>query len=481
MRPIEIALVSALVLGCAAELFGVGRRTRVSVILVAGLLAAWHMIAEGPHFQLLPAYLVLCLLIVMEAFPARRTRFTVSMSAGIGLVLCFAAAVLSYLIPMFSLPKPTGPYAVGTTTLYLTDTNRHEESSDDPNAKRQLVVQVWYPAAPSQNHLAAYRRWAEGKIQNSYQSVLWTNSRTDAPVSTEGAPFPILLFNHGWGGRRTQNTFLTEDLASHGYVVASIDHTYNAARVQLADGRIVVGNMSWVDFMGGGRSAQQIMDSWNKELDRWTADEIFVLDRLIGEDKNAQSPFYNRLRTDIAGAVGHSFGGAASIQVGGADPRIKAAVNLDGWILGGLKNRTANQPILLMYEDIRPDPSKLNSPDPGERTETQLDLYDENVVNSSLKQFGGYRLYIRGTTHEDFTDLPLSSPLRRLSHRGLNAPARMEDMVRSYVLAFFDQELKGKNSPLLGRDKASPFGEVTFESWTPAATKDVGKPVAATH
>ncbi len=56
---------------------------------------------------------------------------------------------------------------------------------------------------------------------------------------SEVPPFFVLLFNHGWAGRRTQDTFLTEDLASHGYVVAAIDHTYNSVRVALPGDRIV--------------------------------------------------------------------------------------------------------------------------------------------------------------------------------------------------------------------------------------------------
>jgi predicted dienelactone hydrolase len=53
-----------------------------------------------------------------------------------------------------------------------------------------------------------------------------TNSCLDAPI-TEGA-HPVILFSHGYTGAFTDYTFIFEDLASPGYVVASVDHTYEA-------------------------------------------------------------------------------------------------------------------------------------------------------------------------------------------------------------------------------------------------------------
>jgi hypothetical protein len=77
------------------------------------------------------------------------------------------------------------------------------------------MVQVWYPAEFSGAPLAPYRRWDEVTKLSSYVGVLKTHSHRDAPVSKGGALFPVLIFNPAWKNQRTQNTFQTEDLASH--------------------------------------------------------------------------------------------------------------------------------------------------------------------------------------------------------------------------------------------------------------------------
>ncbi len=59
---------------------------------------------------------------------------------------------------------------------------------------------------------------------------------------------------------------------------------------------------------------------------------------------DSKSFWYGRLNTERAGAFGHSFGGAASIQICTVDPRIQSALNMDGWTFGDIQRRAANQP-----------------------------------------------------------------------------------------------------------------------------------------
>ena len=65
-----------------------------------------------------------------------------------------------------------------------------------------------------------------------------TWSLVDAPPRT-GAPLPVLLFSHGYTAHPSAYTALLEDLASHGYVVLSVVHPYEAMAAALADGRVV--------------------------------------------------------------------------------------------------------------------------------------------------------------------------------------------------------------------------------------------------
>jgi predicted dienelactone hydrolase len=417
---------------------------------------------------MLPVLAGLVLLVIWQLIPsairasrymAMKNRVAVSIA-----VLSMTSFGLLLLVPMFSLPKPTGPYPVGTRIIYLKDPGRMEHEG----LPRELIVQLWYPAASSKNHLAAYQRMPETSLATSYRSVLWSDSRKDAPFATNGGPFVVLLFNHRWGGVRTQDTFLTEDLASHGYVVAAIDHSYNAGRVAMPDGRVIQDALGYEPIDVTKHTADQIRDAWNKELTKWVADEIFVLTALQNENLNQKSFWFGHLDTSRAGAFGHSFGGSASVQVCSVDARIRSALNMDGWTFGDIHRRAADQPIMFMYGTANiPGPQDLNSKDPAARTEADLDVNDAKQIDSSLRQYGGYKLYVNDASHLDFTDHALVSPWRNWTERGHISPSRIQTIVRAYVLAFFDETLRGQKPPLLQTGNSSPFPEVQIEQFIP--------------
>lgn len=468
MRLFEVILIVILLAAAIAQMTKSFPGWSRPLTVLAVLVAFWHVIHEGTHWQMFPVLAGLILLVAWQLIPAsRRTSRYAAMRKPVTVavaVLSIATFGMLLIVPMFSLPKPTGNYPVGTRIVYLKDSSRTEDKAEKPGTPRELMVQIWYPADPSNNHLAAYERLSETIPATSYRSVLWTNSREEAPVATQGGPFPVLLFNHAWGGRRTQDTFLTEDLASHGYVVASIDHTYNASRVVLPGDRVI-------DDIGGGdaidpdlHSASEITAVWNRELSTWVADEIFVLNTLQSDDLDEKSPWHGRLDTRRAGALGHSFGGAAAVQLCSVDPRIQSALNMDGWTFGDIRLRAANQPAMFLY-GITSSAGQQDSNAVG--AEAELDTTDRNEVDASLRQFGGYKVSISNTSHMDFTDHPLVSPWRGWTRPGHISPARIQTIVRAYVLAFFDQTIRGANPSLLQPGTPSSFREVQIEHWNP--------------
>jgi predicted dienelactone hydrolase len=467
MRLFEVILILALLAAAIAQVTKSAVGWSKPLTGLAALVALWHILHEGTHWQMLPGLTGLILLVAWQLIPASRqtsryaaTKKPVAVAA---LLLSMATFGLLLIVPMFTLPKPTGTYPVGTRIVYLKDSSRSEDKAVKPGTARELMVQLWYPADSSNNHLAAYERLSETIPITSYRSVLWTNSKEDAPVATHGSPFHVLLFNHAWAGRRTQDTFLTEDLASHGYVVASIDHTYNASRVALPGGRTI-------DDIDGGdaidpnlHSANEVIATWNKELTKWVADEIFVLNALQSDNLDQKSPWYGRLDTQRAGALGHSFGGAAAVQLCSADSRIQSALNMDGWTFGNIRQRAAHQPTMFLYGITNTE--RPQNPGVG-RAEAELDTTDRNEVDASLKQFGGYKVSISNTSHMDFTDHPLVSPWRSWMRPDHISPTRIETIVRAYVLAFFDQTVRGANPSLLQSGTSSPYHEVQIEHWS---------------
>ncbi|HXC62289.1 MAG TPA: hypothetical protein VNV63_06410, partial [Nitrospiria bacterium] len=146
----------------------------------------------------------------------------------------------------------------------------------------------------------------------------------------------------------------------------------------------------------------------------------------------------------------------------------RSALNLDGWTFGDIHHRASNQQIMFLYgtkHGLRPQ--DLSSKDPAVRTEAELDVSDAKQIDASLKQYGGYRLYVDTASHMDFTDHSLVSPWRNWTEPGHISPARIQTIVRAYVLAFFDETLRGGKPGLLQSGNSSPFHEVQIEEFSP--------------
>jgi predicted dienelactone hydrolase len=366
---------------------------------------------------------------------------------------------------MFTLPEPTGPFATGTRVEHLVDPVRMETHVAGIAHPREIMVQIWYPATPSHQPLASYRRRRETTLLSSYMGVLRTHSYRNAAVATSGAPFPVLLFNPAWTGHRTQNTYQVEDLASHGFVVVGVDHTYNSRPVAFPDGRVIWSTdvHDIADFQHT-TVAEQIAIG-NTEVHIEAGDDALVLNALAAANLDPGSPWFHRVNANDAGAFGHSFGGAVAAEVCYQDPRVKAALNEDGWMFGEVATRGLDKPYLVMNDDGPSiTASQLQSKDAQTRRESKLTEIDIDNLNHTFRAFGGYQLMIRGSRHFDFTDRPLYSPIRRLTEAGTISPMRAHEIVEAYTLQFFSHTLQGKSAPLLAAN-GSPYKEVQFENW----------------
>src|SRR5262245_23925883 len=131
-------------------------------------------------------------------------------------------------------PGPTGRYAVGTFSVMLSDPGRNNPFLNDVS-RREVLVRFWYraprpgPCTPAPYMLPRVSRYLSEKLGISAPE-LRTNSCYQAPVLS--GRHPVVLASHGYTGMLTDYTFLFEDLASHGYVVASIAHPYESTAVE---------------------------------------------------------------------------------------------------------------------------------------------------------------------------------------------------------------------------------------------------------
>lgn len=288
--PMNLSLLEILTLLSAATLV-VARWlpavARPRVTIAAGavfLLAAIALCVTGIRWQLLP---VLAGAVVAAPFAfsplvrsrARRVRWWLALPGSLacaGLIATGPVTAWAFPVPVF--PVPSGGFAVGTRVLQWTDPDRAETFTADPLDRRTVVAQLWYPAqnSPADAPRAQYLGRTEDEARTVSEALARgvglpgflldgiprarTHAIPDAPVAAEGGRFPVVLFSPGSSGVRTQNTAWAEELASHGYVVAALDHPYDSAAVVLSDGRTITSATVSMRRPCRGRTARRRLD-----------------------------------------------------------------------------------------------------------------------------------------------------------------------------------------------------------------------------
>jgi predicted dienelactone hydrolase len=339
-------------------------------------------------------------------------------------------------------------------------------------SKREVVVQAWYPASCSGTRsallrhllpyrgLAPYRRWKETTPLSSYQRFVWTHSCQNGAVAA-GGPFPVLLFNPAIDGRRTQSTFLMEELASYGYIVFALDHPYSTGPIELADGTVLGTPPSPIEPLGqiGFDRAYQIL---NRLVNTQTADTLFVLNTLEQWNRAPSNLFYGRLDLDRIGTLGHSLGGSVAAETAVVDPRIRAVFDMSGPLLSRARSTGVTTPFFFMTEHVPLlNAAQLARLRPDARVDAEMDVADFKVLMPMLAEHGEYYAELPTGNHASFTDRPSFSPYVRFGGSDPAETARLDPIIRQYAVAFFQQTLRGQPAPLL-QQQPSPYPGVQF-------------------
>jgi predicted dienelactone hydrolase len=473
MRPLELAIflldLACVILPLLARPSGKAWRWLAWLSPLACITMGVQLVVERYRWQMVSLYALTIVLLglrlprLLRSTPGlvrqRRRRAWAGGLAGV-LVLVVAAAPL-VLFPVPRLPAPGGPYAIGTVTFQWTDPTRPEIYTDDPNDVRTIMVQMWYPATPAPGaHTAPWmdrldvagptiaRFLGLPSFFLDHVGLVNTNSYPNAPLNPVEGPYPVVIYSHGWNGFRTVNLNQSEALASHGYIAVAVDHTFGAMLTVFPDGRVAPNNPAALP----PEIPKDAYDLGIQKLEAtYAADLRFVLDQLALVNSGAiPSPLTARLDLARVGLYGHSTGGGAVVIACSQDKRCRAGLGMDAWlepvpppvIAQGL-----SQPFLFM------------------RSEVWATAKNDALLNTLFvgAQTDAYRMTIRGTKHNDFSMLPLLTPLApALGLKGPIDGQRGMAIITSYLLAFFDHTLKGQARPLL--DGPSPsHPEVTFE------------------
>jgi dienelactone hydrolase len=303
-----------------------------------------------------------------------------------------------------------------------------------------------------------------------------TNSY-DAGISPAMDPYPVVIYSHAFIGLPTENTILMEELASQGYIVFSIGHSYETIVSVFPEGEVVGTDYEYIfevyddnyeqeaqlyedydqaasleEKMEIIRKIAVVDESSNAMISARIADAILLMDEL--EILNSSNGiFAGMLDLDNVGIMGYSLGGSTAINASISDRRFKAAINIDGWPYGEplVSDKVMTQPFLLIN-----NAAEYNG-------EVEILARDMQLARTAGD---AYSLTIEETEHTNFWDFPMFFKIYKyLGYWGPIDALRLAEIENAYVTAFFDQYLKGEDVPLL--DGRSAFSEVEFEVKVP--------------
>jgi predicted dienelactone hydrolase len=224
-------------------------------------------------------------------------------------------------------PSPTGASAVGTRELRLVDATRADPFRSD-GSKRELLVRLWYPTSAESGCVAA--PYTSPQVWSYFSTLVGvalpqvaTHSCLNASVAESA--HPVVTLTHGFTGTFTDYTFLAEDLASRGYIVASVDHTHEATAVEFPDGRLETSVFGSHLTKYTRSDAGTLGFAVAVRLD----DLRFVLDELARLNAASGGDLGGRFDLSRIALVGHSLGGLTTLRALEVDPRFKAGVMLD--------------------------------------------------------------------------------------------------------------------------------------------------------
>lgn len=313
-----------------------------------------------------------------DDFPKKRFSGGMGIMAFVAKSLLYAAVLFpAILVPRYTPVEETGKYQVATALFTYEEEGRKDiYGHEDEN--RKVNVEFWYPQ--------------DGK-----------------------GTYPLVIFSHGLYGIKLSNETLFRELASHGYVVCSIDHPYHAFFTKGDDGIKLVSNVYLSQYKEANESENlELIEKYFKEwMDIRTGDMNFVIETILSKAGTGEKePVYERVDGDTIVVAGHSMGGAAALALGRQRKDIRAVISLEAPYAGDIIGINGDRflwneeaypvPVLHIYSDtVRGD------------EEAFLDsvTYEQNVRMEKDPSSVVESIYIDGTTHLGLTDLSLLSPM----------------------------------------------------------------------
>lgn len=242
-------------------------------------------------------------------------------------------------------------YIVGTKVIDTIDTTR-EEKLGPKTGKRVVMARLYYPAVQKNGKKVEIPKKTVGEMY------------TDAEMIQE--KFPLIVYNHGYGSGVESNNNLCCQLAAQGFFVAAVGHAYEAEKLTLSDGTVILTDKSIQKKMMQPR-LKALLDSRKLQRKKGSPEELyeafdafqqkycgFMKERLSEWAKDVQA-VVGVLKQNFAenidfapgiGLTGHSFGGNLAYYMCMNYEEYVCGVNIDGGIFGDYKGMRMKRPFL---------------------------------------------------------------------------------------------------------------------------------------
>lgn len=371
-----------------------------------------------------------------------------------------------------------GPNSIGVRTIEVVRKDVPDVlGGADARYDRPLTLEVWYPADSA--GAAPGTDYVDVPMANSDQTIdLHGQAIRDATPLAEEGPYPLVILSHGFPGNRFLISHFGENLASKGYVVASIDHFESTYDNQLG---------------------------FASTLANRAPDQLFVIEAMA--DLSAGEGFLSGLvDAENSAIIGYSMGGYGALISAGAG--LSQAASASGMAPpGALDGLVAGSESYDQSRDQRPKAVVAIGP-----WGRQLGLWDAEGlgnIDMPLMVMGGtmdevsdygegirrifeeagsaerYLLSFQGAGHN--AAAPMPPPDEALAQGGPGSPyehyadfvwdnVRMNNIAQHFVTAFLGVHLKGNAdlAPYLAVDSggwAEPAGDREWLGFTPRTTR----------
>ncbi|WP_300021879.1 dienelactone hydrolase [uncultured Maribacter sp.] len=239
-----------------------------------------------------------------------------------------------------------GEYKVGVKTVKLVNPNQvdilNSKEGNDPTYDRPITIEVWYPANVGDDAKTVVYDEVMGTRGDSLRPLtpftFKGRAYRDATPKT-GNKFPLVVVSHGYVGSRYLMTYLTENLASKGYIVAAIDHTdstfkdANAFQSTLLnrpkDIRFVINEMEKMGAKGSKNNLEGVVDANNTAIIGYSMGGYGVLNVGGAGYSAGLAQFFTGMTGGSTAISVHTAGNAAYEKM--TDARIKAIVAFAPW------------------------------------------------------------------------------------------------------------------------------------------------------